>query len=378
MNSSFFSSSPFASNTSVLVGSSEPTIHAQYLCDVCNSQPVGIRYHCEDCKNYDMCENCWKFRRNVHPSFHNFSTHGTSGSFLTNNNSSSSSNNKPSIIPPPSNSTIHITSNNNNVMNSSNMMMNVPSFNTMMNTSTISSFRPPSTNIPNHPSLQSVFYNPIPTSGQPTTTTFSKPFNVPTPSSPSVKLPSGNVIPFQPPTSTSNSSGSSSSSTATNNNNSTHVHINHSHTCQCCNKKIPTSIFQCETCFGLTPSEDYCLCRECHDSFEEFNKSGADINPIHLGDHKFKEFLDYKQLKIWKKTKEELGNQKTGGKQYSELQNLDIDEDHLLCIVCSEQLRNIVFLQCKHCVCCDGCVDSLKKVCPICRTSSDHIKIFWA
>ncbi|KAG2386929.1 hypothetical protein C9374_001964 [Naegleria lovaniensis] len=229
MNSSFLSSASFSghpSTNTVVVGSSAPTIHAQYRCDVCKVQPIqGIRYHCDSCTDYDMCQNCWKHRRNEHPSFHNFSTFGTagSGSFLTNNNISSFSSN----VPSSSFNTI-------NMMNSSSSVpSSLPS---NMNTSTTYTppYQPPiPTNIPNNPSVQPlsqrVFYNQLPpsTNSQPTTFSPPKPLLNPTvtSSSPSnVKLPSGNVIPFQPST-TSGSSVNNSSSTLAHN--TTHIHINH-------------------------------------------------------------------------------------------------------------------------------------------------------
>ena len=105
----------------------------------------------------------------------------------------------------------------------------------------------------------------------------------------------------------------------------------------------------------------------------------GEAGAIHLDDHEFKEFPNGKQLRIWKKTKQELSSGSDVSKKYSELAKLEIEQDDLLCIICNEKLRNIVYLKCKHCCTCDECVTMQKEeACPVCRTPSEHIKIFWA
>ena len=43
-------------------------IHENYVCDFCNASPIkGIRYHCLECKNFDLCENCEETIGHEHP-----------------------------------------------------------------------------------------------------------------------------------------------------------------------------------------------------------------------------------------------------------------------------------------------------------------------
>jgi len=36
------------------------TIHADITCDSCNGTPVGMRYECCFCRDFDLCEKCYK------------------------------------------------------------------------------------------------------------------------------------------------------------------------------------------------------------------------------------------------------------------------------------------------------------------------------
>ena len=43
-------------------------IHKNYECDVCKMHPIkGIRYHCLECKDYDLCEKCEEKVNHEHP-----------------------------------------------------------------------------------------------------------------------------------------------------------------------------------------------------------------------------------------------------------------------------------------------------------------------
>jgi hypothetical protein len=44
---------------------SEKVIHHGFCCDECNEDPiVGIRYHCSQCEDYDLCRKC--YQKSVH------------------------------------------------------------------------------------------------------------------------------------------------------------------------------------------------------------------------------------------------------------------------------------------------------------------------
>ena len=43
-------------------------IHKNYECDICKMHPIkGIRYHCLECKDYDICEKCEEKFNHQHP-----------------------------------------------------------------------------------------------------------------------------------------------------------------------------------------------------------------------------------------------------------------------------------------------------------------------
>ena len=42
-----------------------------YECDCCHSGPIlNLRYHCEACPDYDLCEKCFELGMHEHPSSH--------------------------------------------------------------------------------------------------------------------------------------------------------------------------------------------------------------------------------------------------------------------------------------------------------------------
>ena len=42
-------------------------IHYQYICDGCDKAPIkGIRYHCEQCSDFDLCEKCYSEKKDSH------------------------------------------------------------------------------------------------------------------------------------------------------------------------------------------------------------------------------------------------------------------------------------------------------------------------
>ena len=45
----------------------EKEIHWKFICDGCGMAPIkGIRYHCEECKDFDFCEKCHKDKKDGH------------------------------------------------------------------------------------------------------------------------------------------------------------------------------------------------------------------------------------------------------------------------------------------------------------------------
>jgi len=71
------------------------------ICDACDSGIVGIRYKCNQCPDYDLCENCEVHKENVHLKDHSFEkiTHSTPSRGCQRNNSSSNSNSNGSRCP---------------------------------------------------------------------------------------------------------------------------------------------------------------------------------------------------------------------------------------------------------------------------------------
>ncbi|EFC48772.1 predicted protein [Naegleria gruberi] len=374
----------------------QATVHTSYRCDGCSVEPiVGVRYHCATCGNFDYCENCFHTKKGIsHPSFHTFLTHGVSAS----NNNSMMTSSKPissSVIvnnPPSRNNNNMLT--NNPMINSSTIPTTTSTTSNNMSNSMI--YQPPRPYNPQQPIITSSYpsnmnnniYQPPPSypRSNPPPPSYPQQFPSVVGSSISSNPMTTSTVINQTPLTTSTTLNSavkiippSSSNVAPSSSTATSTENKEKKECHCCSASVSTNIHQCVTCFELSPSEDYCLCKDCHENFKQFGTE----NPIHLHDHTFQHFVDVKHLNIWKKTKGLENLKKQTSDKFGELEKLEIEEDHLLCVICNEKLRNIVFLECKHCVCCHECVDQLKKVetkkeCPLCRTVSEHIKIFWA
>ena len=55
------------------------------------------------------------------------------------------------------------------------------------------------------------------------------------------------------------------------------------------------------------------------------------------------------------------------------------DRIHKMCAICMNDDRNIVFLPCAHCICCESCSFQIKTKCSMCKEPiSDKIKIFFS
>lgn len=53
-------------------GETKP-VHYAVICDKCDHTPIGIRYKCEDCQDFDYCEECFvKDNSNHFNGKHNF------------------------------------------------------------------------------------------------------------------------------------------------------------------------------------------------------------------------------------------------------------------------------------------------------------------
>jgi hypothetical protein len=43
------------------------TVHANYVCDLCSNSPiVGVRYHCNECGDFDLCSSCYNRYPHAH------------------------------------------------------------------------------------------------------------------------------------------------------------------------------------------------------------------------------------------------------------------------------------------------------------------------
>jgi hypothetical protein len=51
--------------------------------------------------------------------------------------------------------------------------------------------------------------------------------------------------------------------------------------------------------------------------------------------------------------------------------------DTAICIVCVQRVKGVLFTACRHFVLCTQCASQLK-ICPICRTESDKINVFFS
>jgi hypothetical protein len=71
-----------------------------------------------------------------------------------------------------------------------------------------------------------------------------------------------------------------------------------------------------------------------------------------------------------KETKEKLG------KSLKLIKELETKSEQMMCVVCFEQKKNIVFIPCKHCTCCEQCSVQIDS-CPMCRTDiKERMEIF--
>lgn len=45
----------------------EEIVHSGYGCDMCGDAPiVGVKYKCQDCQDFDMCEECHESHAKIH------------------------------------------------------------------------------------------------------------------------------------------------------------------------------------------------------------------------------------------------------------------------------------------------------------------------
>lgn len=52
-------------------------------------------------------------------------------------------------------------------------------------------------------------------------------------------------------------------------------------------------------------------------------------------------------------------------------------ENSMYCVVCLEQWKSVLFLKCRHLVCCEKCSLQINDLCPLCRTPiSEKLKVF--
>ncbi|KAL9644648.1 hypothetical protein ABK040_015387 [Willaertia magna] len=425
---------PVNNNNANNNNNSLPTVHTQFKCDGCGISPIkGIKYHCCNCNDFDLCEDCYiqNKQQNHYNGTHSFTgignskynkqstttppTTATTTSTTTNNNNNMNTSRSTNPTPPPvmlnsnnnmnnnnkpapfvykfptpptnnynynnynnpyvynhslansSSSSSITTMNNNNLLTSSSSSMNNSYHSVQQQQPTfVGTYHPPTpTTLP--------FSKPLPTTPVTTSTTsFLQPKPIVTPptslsSSTTMTTTNSNIL-------TNNTTGSSTTALCKDH------HHHHSETCHCCNKEITENspIYPCVTCIEkLNDEKNYVLCNDCYENYKELQKNNLE-DVIHLKEHEFKEFLTLKQFSIWKKT---LPSNANGGKksgkdlQYHELNSLGIEEDTLLCVVCSEKLRNVVYLKCKHIVCCNDCVT---QECPICRSKSEYITIIWS
>lgn len=54
----------------------KPVVHKHILCDGCGKTDIeGIRYKCNQCPDFDLCQKCYEQSRSLKEKFHNYASH---------------------------------------------------------------------------------------------------------------------------------------------------------------------------------------------------------------------------------------------------------------------------------------------------------------